>query len=112
MSDIVKIENLHDMILEIRGHRVLLDRDLATIYGVETKRINEAVRNNPDKFPAGYLFELSEGEFADLRSKFSTANLAKTRVVPKAFTTWIQPVPPAEMPDWLRVKACIKQTMN
>lgn len=86
MSNIVKIENLEGMILEIRGQRVLLDCDIAIIYGVETKRINEAVKNNPEKFPQGYLVELSEDEFADLRSKISTANLAKTRVSPKAFT--------------------------
>jgi len=54
--------------------------------GVETKRINEAVKNNPDKFPKDYMFELSEAEFADLRSKFSTTKFAKTRVRPKAFT--------------------------
>jgi hypothetical protein len=51
MSDIVKIENLKGMIIEIRGHSVLIDSDVAQIYGVETKRINEAVRNNPEKFP-------------------------------------------------------------
>ncbi|OGT16726.1 MAG: DNA-binding protein [Gallionellales bacterium RIFCSPHIGHO2_02_FULL_57_16] len=86
MNDIVKIENLKDLIIEIRGQSVLLDSDVANIYGVETKRINEAVRNNPDKFPQNYLFELSQDELANLRSKFSTAKLSKTRVVPKAFT--------------------------
>ena len=64
----------------------MLDADVAAIYGIETKRINEAVKNNPDKFPQDYMVELSEVEFADLRTKFSTAKLAKTRVVPKAFT--------------------------
>ena len=86
MRDIVKIENLKELIIEIRGQRVLLDADVAAIYGIETKRINEAVKNNPDKFPQDYMVELSEVEFADLRTKFSTAKLAKTRVVPKAFT--------------------------
>lgn len=86
MGDVMKSEVLEQMILEIRGQRVLLDSDAAEIYGVETKRINEAVRNNPDKFPNGYLFELSQIEFEDLRSKFSTTNFAKTRVVPKVFT--------------------------
>jgi hypothetical protein len=86
MSAIAKIENLKDMIVELRGQSVLLDSDVAEIYGVETKRINEAVKNNPDKFPHGYMFEVSEGEFADLRSKFSTTKFAKTRALPKAFT--------------------------
>ncbi|MBI5626766.1 MAG: ORF6N domain-containing protein [Nitrosomonadales bacterium] len=86
MSDIVKIENLKDMIIEIREHNVLLDSDVAHLYGVETKRINEAVKNNPDKFPQDYMFEISKDEFADLRSKISTTKFAKTRVAPKAFT--------------------------
>lgn len=86
MTDIVKIENLKDRIIGIRGNQVLLDADVAVIYGVETKRINEAVKNNLDKFPQDYMFELSGMEFADLRSKISTTKFAKTRVAPKAFT--------------------------
>ena len=86
MSDVAKIENLEEFIIEIKGQKVLLDANVAAIYGVETKRVNEAVKNNPDKFPDGYMFELDEVEFSDLRSKISTAKFAKTRVVPKAFT--------------------------
>lgn len=86
MNNIMKIEDLKNLIIKIREQDVLLDRDIAQIYGVETKRINEAVKNNPDKFPGDYMFELVEREFADLRSKFSTANFSKTRVSPKAFT--------------------------
>lgn len=86
MSDMLKIEHLKELIIEIREQSVLLDVDVARIYGVETKRINEAVKNNPDKFPQDYMFELSELEFEDLRSKFSTAKFAKTRVAPKAFS--------------------------
>ena len=72
MEDIVKFENLKALIVELRGQSVLLDSDVANIYGVETKRVNEAVKNNTDKFPDDYLFEISEKEFLDLRSKFST----------------------------------------
>ena len=86
MSNMVKIENLQGMIIEIRGLNVLLDSDVAHLYGVETKRINEAVKNNPDKFPQDYMFGISKDEFADLRSKISTAKFAKTRVAPNAFT--------------------------
>jgi hypothetical protein len=86
MSAIVKIENLEELRIELRGENILLDADVAVIYGVETKRVNEAIKNNPDKFPQGYMFELDEVEFSDLRSKISTAKFAKTRVVPKAFT--------------------------
>ena len=86
MSDIAKIENLKKVIMEKRKEKVLLDADVAAIYGVETKRINEAVKNNPDKFPQDYMFELSGAEFTDLRSKISTTKFAKTRVAPKAFS--------------------------
>lgn len=86
MTEILKIENLKELIIEIREQSVLLDRSVAEIYGVETKRINEAVKNNPDKFPQDYMFELNELEFEDLRSKISSAKFAKTRVSPKAFT--------------------------
>jgi hypothetical protein len=86
MSSVAKFENLKDLIVELRGQSVLLDSDVAELYKVETKRVNEAVKNNPDKFPNDYMFEISEGEFADLRSKFSTTKFAKTRVLPKAFT--------------------------
>ena len=75
MNSIIKIENLKDLIVDIRDESVLLDADVATIYGIETKRVNEAVKNNLDKFPPSYMFALSDAEFADLRSKFSTANL-------------------------------------
>lgn len=86
MNDVVKIENLKDLIIEIRGQGVLIDSDVANVYSVETKRINEAVKNNPEKFPQDYMFVISEDEFADLRSKVSTAKFSKTRVAPKAFT--------------------------
>jgi len=86
MGAIAKFENLNDLIVELRGQKVLLDSHVAEIYRVETKRVNEAVKNNPDKFPTDYMFEISENEFSDLRSKFSTAKFSKTRVLPKAFT--------------------------
>lgn len=87
MTDIIKLCDVETSIIELRGQRVLLDVDVAALYGVETKRINEAVRNNPDKFPDGYVFDVDRKEFADLRSKISTTNLSsKSRVLPKAFT--------------------------
>ena len=70
---IVKIEDLKELIIEIRGQSVLLDSDVAELYGVETKRINEAVKNNPDKFPDGYIMELGKNEWDSLKSKFSTS---------------------------------------
>ena len=84
--DIVKFEQVESKVLEIRGVKVILDSDLAELYGVETKRINEAVRNNPDKFPEGYLFELTKSEWAVLKSKFSTSNRGGKVKLPTAFT--------------------------
>ncbi|MBP3799513.1 MAG: ORF6N domain-containing protein, partial [Bacilli bacterium] len=65
----IKVEN---MIYEIRGKQVMLDSDLAKLYHVETKRINEAVRNNPLKFPERFCWTLTKNEWFFLRSKFST----------------------------------------
>ncbi len=83
---IVKFNSVENRIIEIRGEKVILDSDVAAMYGVETKRVNEAVKNNPDKFPDGYIIELSYREIQVLRSKISTANNPKSRVIPKAFT--------------------------
>lgn len=82
----INAQNLQDKIHTIRGLAVMLDRDLAELYDVETKRINEAVRNNQDKFLDDFYFELNNDEFDILRSKVSTANFAKTRTNPKVFT--------------------------
>ncbi len=86
MSNIVKFENVENRVLEIRGTKVILDSDLAELYGVETKRINEAVKNNPEKFPSGYLFELTREEWTPLKSKFSTSNRGGKVKLPTAFT--------------------------
>ena len=84
--DIVKLEKIEDKIIIIRNEQVLLDSDVAEIYGVETKRINEAVRNNPDRFPDGYLLEMTEEESENLKSKFSTSSWGGKRYTPKVFT--------------------------
>ena len=84
--DIVKLEKVENKIIEIKGHKVLLDSDVAELYEVETKRVNEAVKNNPDKFPDGYLFDLSEDEWGKLKSKFSSSIKGGKVKLPKAFT--------------------------
>jgi hypothetical protein len=86
MSDVAKIENLEEFIIEIKGQKVLLDADVAAIYGVETKRVNEAVKNNPDKFPDGYILELDKNEWDSLKSKFSTSMRGGKVKLPSAFT--------------------------
>lgn len=85
MGEIMKFENLQDRIIEIRDQKVLLDVDVAEIYGVETKRINEAVKNNPNKFPSGYIVELDKAEWDGLKSKFSTSIKGGKVKLPTAF---------------------------
>ena len=88
-NNIVSVEdNIQNKIFSIRNMQVMLDSDLAELYGVETKRINEAVRNNVDKFPSDFYFELSKKEDEFLRSKFSTfkENLKNRKYASKVFT--------------------------
>lgn len=81
------LTDVRNSIVVIRDMPVIVDADVANLYGVETKRVNEAVRNNPDKFPEDYMFVLSSEESAVLRSKFSSTKLSsKSRALPKVFT--------------------------
>jgi hypothetical protein len=90
MSEIIKFEEVEKRVLTIQGQQVLIDRDVAELYEVETREINQAVKNNPDKFPAGYILPLTSDEWGSLRSKFLTLNGSgrgqHTKYVPKAFT--------------------------
>jgi len=70
----------------IRGKKVMLDRDLAELYAVETKQLKRAVRRNTSRFPEDFMFELSETEFADLRSQSGTSSWGGVRYAPMAFT--------------------------
>jgi len=65
---------LDELIREIRGQKVMLDFDLARIYGVPTKALNQAVKRNRDRFPADFLFQLSGKESKDLRCQFGTSS--------------------------------------
>jgi len=86
MTDMVRFENLKELIIELRGQSILLDSDVAQIYGVETRDINKAVANNPDKFPAGYIIELSKSEKTELVENFHRFDKLKHSTVnPKAF---------------------------
>lgn len=82
----MELQKIEEKIILIQGKQVILDSEVAELYGVETKRINEAVKNNADKFPDGYIIELTNEEFEDLRSKISTTNLMKSRTAPKGFS--------------------------
>ena len=87
MTELIEELNIEDMIYEIRGCQVMLDSDLAKLYHVETKRINEAVKNNPKKFPERFSFVLNDFEKNYLWSNFSTANISNmSRSNPRVFT--------------------------
>ena len=88
-NDVIAVDTglVRSRMIEVRGCQVLLDRDVAELYGVQTREVNQAVRNNPERFPDGYVIELSKEELANLRSKFLTANVSsKSRALPKVFT--------------------------
>ena len=83
----VSIREIEDKIAVIRGMEVIADADVAALYGVETKDVNRAVRNNPDKFPKNYIFDLKTNELQDLRCKISSTNVSvKNRKSTKVFT--------------------------
>jgi hypothetical protein len=80
-------ESVERKILLIRGEKILLDADLAELYGVSTKRLNEAVKRNRERFPVDFMFQLEDSEVADLRSQIATSSLhGGRRTLPYAFT--------------------------
>jgi hypothetical protein len=85
MNEVVKY-NIENKILTIRDKQVMLDSDLAELYQVETKRINEAVKRNPEKFPDDLMFELSDKEYEILKSQNATSSWGGRRNKPKVFT--------------------------
>lgn len=81
-------ETISNKIYFIRGQKIMLDRDLALLYGIETKRLKEQVKRNISRFPEDFMFELNKKEFENWRSQFATSNSEKRglRYVPMAFT--------------------------
>ncbi|GAP71640.1 hypothetical protein SAMD00024442_15_46 [Candidatus Symbiothrix dinenymphae] len=87
MNEIVKFNQVEDKVLNLRGESVILDSDVAVLYGVQTKEINQAVKNNPDKFPESYLWDVSSEEKIELVKIFDRFNpLKHSSVLPTAFT--------------------------
>ena len=81
-----KYDQVMDKITELRGQKVIIDSDVADLYGVETKRVNEAVSRNLEKFPEGYLIELTYDEWEPLKSQFATSIKGGKVKLPTAFT--------------------------
>nr|WP_320013727.1 ORF6N domain-containing protein [uncultured Desulfobacter sp.] len=87
-TELVSSEHITEKIYIIRGVKVMLDRDLAALYRVETKYLKQSVRRNLNRFPDDFMFELSKEEFANLRSQIATSDFDKKslRYAPMAFT--------------------------
>jgi phage regulator Rha-like protein len=83
-----KLAKIQSLIYEIRGQKVMLDRDLAELYNVELKVMNQAVKRNIERFPSDFMFHLTQNEWNILRSQIVTANenISKVRYRPNAFT--------------------------
>ena len=86
MSALVPHERIEQTILLIRGHRVMLDTDLAELYGVGTKAFNRAAIRNMERFPDDFMFRLTKKEYEDLRYHFGTSRWGRRRYLPYAFT--------------------------
>ena len=87
MSNIVKFSDVAEKVITVREQKVLLDCDVAELYGVETKKINQAVKNNPKKFPVGYTIDTTKEEKSELVKNFDRFNKLKhSTVCPTAFT--------------------------
>ena len=86
MTTLVPVERIANKIYVIREKKVMLDRDLAELYGVETKALKQAVRRNIERFPEDFMFELIKSEFENLRSQIVTSSWGGPRYSPMAFT--------------------------
>ena len=80
------VEQIESRIFVIRGQKVMLDADLAELYGVETRRLNEQVSRNSERFPEDFMFQLTDEEFANLKSQFATSSWGGRRKLPYVFT--------------------------
>ena len=87
-KSLVVAENIETKILTIRGQKVMLDADLAALYGVETRRLNEQVNRNRERFPEDFMFQLTGEEFANLMSQNATSSsgYGGRRKLPRVFT--------------------------
>ena len=86
MTDLIPAENIASKIFMIRGLKVMLDRDLAELYGVATGQLKRAVRRNKERFPADFMFILTNQEVRNLKCQIGTSSWGGTRHYPMAFT--------------------------
>ena len=89
MKELVPQERIERRIFVIRGQKVMLDRDLAGLYGILTKNLNKAVTRNIDRFPVDFMFRLKKSEFQNLKFHFGASSWGGSRKMPRAFTEQI-----------------------
>jgi len=86
MENLIKFDDVNNKIITIRNQNVILDSAVAELYGVGTKEVNQAIRNNPSKFPEGYVVQLDQAEWSNLKSKFLTSSWGGKNKLPNVFT--------------------------
>lgn len=86
MQSVIEYEKIVGLILYLRGEKVILDSDLANLYGVETKVLLQSVKRSIKRFPQDFMFQLTQAEFSNLRSQIVTSSWGGRRYVPYAFT--------------------------
>ena len=86
MANIVSVEVIATKVFEVRGKKVMLDVDLARLYGVDTKRLIEQVKRNKKRFPDDFMYQVTKQEVANLRSQFATSSWGGRRYLPLVFT--------------------------
>ena len=86
MEEVIRFNQVEEKILTIRNQNVILDSDVASLYGVATREINQAIKNNPDKFPEGYIIRLNKEEWINLKSKILTSSWGGKNKLPNVFT--------------------------
>jgi hypothetical protein len=86
MDNTVKFSDVEGKVITLRGRHVIIDSDVAVLYGVETREVNQAIKNNPDKFPEGYVFVLNKSEKEEVIKIFDNLNMKYMPTLPKAFT--------------------------
>ena len=84
--ELIKLNDVNSKIILLRNENVILDSDVAELYGVETREVNQAIKNNPDKFPNGYIIPLDQNEWTNLKSKILTSSWGGKNKLPNAFT--------------------------
>lgn len=87
MNEVIRFEKIENKIMTVRGQQVLIDRDVADLYGIETKKVNQAVTRNPDKFPDGYVLAINNEEKSELVTNCDHLSTLKySSALPTAFT--------------------------